>query len=288
MVVVAPPRSAQTPRNPGPAWPDPELDHHYYTWARYLHAQLGRFCSRDPSGYARGVFNCFEYAASSPTRRTDALGRTSIDHCNEIVRQTMREVTPWVDEMEEKGCVLPYVLCTDCANHPDECEPGTGGRFVPSDNTIYICVGPNCSAASYRRTLIHEYRHAYDTCMGRDLAHNCRQLACSEVRAYLDSGGCDVGGAFRQPGESTESCVRRKALGSVQGAGCTEADLNAVFEYCYFFLETLPRVPPAESMREFLLRKCRESCINQFKSGELDPEGVEECIAQCESEYGPK
>ncbi len=234
------------------------------------------------------MYNCFEYAASSPTRRTDSLGRSPTEYCYDRVRETTPTVRPWIDEMEDRGCRLPYVLCTDCVNHPEVCDAGTGGAFDPRNNTLYICVGRDCSAASYRDVFIHEYRHAYDNCMGLDFMNNCRHRACTEIQAYASTDGCDPGGAFRQSGESTEDCVRRKALESMAGTGCTDADLNAVFELCYFFLEPLPQVTPPESDRAFLLRKCQDSCINGFRTGELDPVGVEECMRQCESEYGPQ
>ncbi len=54
-------------------WPGPEPDHHYYTWARCLHAQLGRFISRDPIGYTDCI-SLFEYAWDSPTKWTDPQG----------------------------------------------------------------------------------------------------------------------------------------------------------------------------------------------------------------------
>jgi len=46
----------------------------YFHRARYYHAQLGRFVSRDPIGYAAEDMNLYAYVGNSPPRRTDPLG----------------------------------------------------------------------------------------------------------------------------------------------------------------------------------------------------------------------
>jgi RHS repeat-associated protein len=51
---------------------DPETGLYFYR-ARYYHAALGRFISRDPISY-RGGFNLYEYVFDSPQNRVDPLG----------------------------------------------------------------------------------------------------------------------------------------------------------------------------------------------------------------------
>ena len=45
----------------------------YYYRARMYSAGLGRFCQRDPIGFAPSA-NLFEYVSSQPTGRVDPLG----------------------------------------------------------------------------------------------------------------------------------------------------------------------------------------------------------------------
>jgi len=51
---------------------DPETILYYYR-ARYYHAGLGRFVSRDPIGYVDGV-NFYQYVGNSPTQFVDPSG----------------------------------------------------------------------------------------------------------------------------------------------------------------------------------------------------------------------
>jgi len=46
----------------------------YYYFARYYHAQLGRFINRDPIAYAGGDANLYRYVRNSPTNATDPSG----------------------------------------------------------------------------------------------------------------------------------------------------------------------------------------------------------------------
>ena len=240
--------------------------------------------SRDPIGYAGSRFNVLEYAASSPLDRTDAIGRDSVQYCDEAVKKAISLVAPSENAMKKRGCSLPTVLCTTCGSHSKECN-GRYGAFYPDRNTLYICAQPSRSSQSYRDTLIHEYKHAYDVCFGADF-DDCRDLACSEIQAFVVTGQCDVGGAHRLPNETMEQCVRRSVLKTMRG--CTVSDINAVFDLCFYFAEPLPPTPPPEEFGDFILRKCLDSCIDSFRRGELDPEDVDECIAKCESEYGAK
>jgi RHS repeat-associated protein len=55
------------------AWWAAPLGDRCYTWARQLHAQLGRFINRDPIEYEAGL-NLVEYVWNSPTNRIDPGG----------------------------------------------------------------------------------------------------------------------------------------------------------------------------------------------------------------------
>jgi len=46
----------------------------YYYRARYYHAQLGRFISRDPIGYDGGDANLYRYVGNAPTNARDPIG----------------------------------------------------------------------------------------------------------------------------------------------------------------------------------------------------------------------
>jgi len=46
----------------------------YYYFARYYHAQLGRFINRDPIGYGGGDANLYRYVGNAPTNASDPSG----------------------------------------------------------------------------------------------------------------------------------------------------------------------------------------------------------------------
>ncbi|MDZ7616772.1 MAG: RHS repeat-associated core domain-containing protein, partial [Patescibacteria group bacterium] len=50
----------------------------YYYRARYYHAELGQFVSRDPIGYDAGDVNLYRYVGTSPIGRTDPTGLWTI------------------------------------------------------------------------------------------------------------------------------------------------------------------------------------------------------------------
>ena len=56
---------------------DPETGLYYYR-ARYYHAQLGRFVSRDPIAYDGSEWNLYEYVKSGPLMALDPNGRSTL------------------------------------------------------------------------------------------------------------------------------------------------------------------------------------------------------------------
>ena len=51
----------------------------FYYRNRYYHAQLGRFVTRDPTGYGGSQWNLYEYVGGRPVARVDPTGLDFID-----------------------------------------------------------------------------------------------------------------------------------------------------------------------------------------------------------------
>ena len=101
------------------------------------------------------------------------------------------------------------------------------GSTRDGSGTITICTNNAISASYVYGTIVHELIHAYDSCKGKDFS-DCEQRACSEIRAYKNSGQCQLGGAhprkvYTYTGiigiptwyyESEEECIKRSAKAS--------------------------------------------------------------------------
>ncbi len=63
----------------------------YYYRARYYHAGLGTFVSRDPVGYAAGDPNLYRYVGNSPVTSVDPNGETSWDVTRKVLGWRVRK-----------------------------------------------------------------------------------------------------------------------------------------------------------------------------------------------------
>lgn len=57
----------------------------YFLRARYYHASVGRFISKDPSGISGGDSNLYRYVKNRPTIYTDPSGKSLLDYISSIV-----------------------------------------------------------------------------------------------------------------------------------------------------------------------------------------------------------
>ena len=96
-------------------------------------------------------------------------------------------------------------------------------------------------------TVVHEMVHAFDECRAYIDWADCKQHACSEVRAAMLSGDCKwafefMRGNFNVPGQFLR-CIRRRAELSVSmNPHCSNVDakeaVGSVFEAC--IADTMP------------------------------------------------
>jgi mitochondrial inner membrane protease ATP23 len=113
------------------------------------------------------------------------------------------------------------------------------GVIVCKDNVEQLGVNKE----HVRRTVLHELIHAYDHCRAKIDSRDCQHLACTEVRAALLSGDCDMTNEwkrrnFRIKGQGAECAKRRAELSVAQhecckGEGAAKAAVERVFDRCY-------------------------------------------------------
>lgn len=152
------------------------------------------------------------------------------------------------DKMHELGCDT-----TKSENFSFSCQPcgtenvigyfkGTGagdkGVVICSDNVEKF----NIPAEHVQRTVLHELIHAYDTCRAKVDCNDCQHLACTEVRAALLSGDCDMVNELQRRNFNVQGqgavCVKRRAEISVAAHPNCSGDkakqaVEAVFQACY-------------------------------------------------------
>ena len=117
-------------------------------------------------------------------------------------------------------------------------EDGRKGVVICEDNVEEFKIAPE----HVQRTVLHELIHAYDTCRAKVDCNDCHQLACTEIRAALLSGDCDMFNEWRRrnfgfKGQGA-ACVKRRAeLSVIANPNCAgekgKAAVEAVFDTCY-------------------------------------------------------
>jgi inner membrane protease ATP23 len=89
-----------------------------------------------------------------------------------------------LSQLERVGCKLD-----DSHFHCSNCDLSRSGGFIPSHG-ILLCQNRLLSKQHLEDTLTHELVHAFDHCTTTVNWNDCRQLACSEIRAVSLSGEC--------------------------------------------------------------------------------------------------
>ncbi len=195
-----------------------------YFRARYYHAELGRFISRDPLGYVDGMSLYRAYFVPS---FVDPKGTITVKECTDLV------IDFWFDQEEvidaianiptknKKNECRINVVCECCEGKRKRGEPKPGGYFDPSTSKVVLCannIKKRDVPQIISQILRHELTHLYDHCfydVFRDDNTYCERLACAEIRAYSRDGGCNNGGRFRRINESRRDCIARKAGDSI-------------------------------------------------------------------------
>ena len=74
--------------------------------------------------------------------------------------------------------------------HCRPCPDRVGGHFLP-DEGVVLCENQLLDEDMAADTMVHESIHAFDHCRAQvDWEGDCRQHACSEIRAANLSGDC--------------------------------------------------------------------------------------------------
>ena len=113
--------------------------------------------------------------------------QTAHDQCNRW-KQRLFSSSPIIifmrQQLEKVGCKLDesHFLCSNC-------DLSRSGGFIPSHG-ILLCQNRLLSKQHLEDTITHELIHAFDHCTTTIDWNDCRQLACSEIRAISLSGEC--------------------------------------------------------------------------------------------------
>ena len=178
-----------------------------YVRARTYQPATGRWLSMDPLGFVDGP-NL--YRAYFAPMRTDPAGLTlKMIDCLRATTRARKKYKEWFDRFRALGCKVPDLICRVAR----ACKVGDGGYFDPESKDIIICFDNYDSISDLDAVIRHELVHAFDDCMGFDW-FNCRDRACSEIRAYSYSGQCEDGSPYRDGYPTREECIKAYAADS--------------------------------------------------------------------------
>ncbi|MDZ7618800.1 MAG: RHS repeat-associated core domain-containing protein, partial [Patescibacteria group bacterium] len=237
------------------AWPytytgrrlDEETGLMYYR-NRMYHAELGRFVSRDPVGYAGSHPNLFAYVLNMPPNRNDPSGlvgcggpppesqpgfgglykgdlsgliwiawnmpqNATQEHkkCLLAAKSALDNFQKEAQAMEAARCAEVVISCICCTSaFPDETS---NAIYLHGDFPGILACENRLADGDYAAAIRHELVHAYDHCLLKD--RTLRFILCTEVRAYHYSGVCNKGGSQRAPNESYEECLEHALFNSL-------------------------------------------------------------------------
>ena len=196
-----------------------------YTWARYYDSSIGRWQSQDSLGLNVDT-SLYRYVANFPTNLIDPFGLASKAECEAAIKQVQGE--DWYKELKKMfgKCKIPEPECR--ANNVKRdgekeaiCVPGVSGAHSARSSKIITCY-QEASAKSLVITIRHELIHALDSCLKRfsnDDFDKRALSACSELRAYMFSGGCKFGekeGGYAKKDVSFSDCLLKKSSESLE------------------------------------------------------------------------
>ena len=162
-------------------------------------------------------------AKSRPTHAVDSLGLITAEEC-ESAKEAARLLTAGCPK--PATCPPPEILCVCCdANAAHRQAIGSPSAFAglvtegPFEGSILICTDRlttvGASTADTLRVVLHEMVHALDYCVNGLIG--CTDIACSEVRAYAQSGMCSDPDSLwlKSTGGDPVKCIEQWASASV-------------------------------------------------------------------------
>jgi inner membrane protease ATP23 len=143
------------------------------------------------------------------------------------------KVRKWIAKLQEFSCPIPSIKTIDC-------EQNVAGQFDPLSNNLYICSNLK-EFILLETTITHELIHAFDFCTKKFDLLNCKQIACSEVRAAVMSGDCDwrleLGRGNLPMFGGLEKCAKRRAILAMKMLPDCQSSANetveTIFEDCF-------------------------------------------------------
>jgi hypothetical protein len=127
-----------------------------------------------------------------------------------------------IDAIEKKGCAVAddFIVCAPCGRFPG----GSLFSSEPGREQIVVCEEA-CDQDSVNRSVAHELVHAFDYCRAYLDFSDCRQHACTEIRAANLSTDCHAWNEFTRLNWSVrgQHKVRRGGGGGGGVACCMHA-----------------------------------------------------------------
>ncbi|KAL4367206.1 hypothetical protein GQ457_05G010980 [Hibiscus cannabinus] len=182
------------------------------------------------------------------------VGGMTIQECR--IRLLISLQTPKVkflmEQMEKAGCKVEHNFFNALNCERKMCGGYTRGRGIT------ICSNHLTTQDDVDHVVRHELIHAYDDCLAANLNwKNCAHQACSEIRAGLLSGDCDMkqelmrhlraGGLMKIRGQGQECLKRRVMLSVTANPFCSEkaakAAMESVWDTCYNDTKPFDRAP---------------------------------------------
>ena len=191
----------------------------YYFRARYFHAQLGRFISRDPLGFADGMSLYRGYFAP---KSTDLFGLFQDPQIGDLESQVI-VANAWAIVQIQYAHLFVQLRTNSCVVQAPIPQPGmlwgTGFQNQAADGSYVIGVGtmtiPGHDVLPVSdmtiSALVHELIHVVDDCNGE--GGTCDWIVCLEIRAA--SGGPQCSSLGEEFSPEWIQCVKDSAIASV-------------------------------------------------------------------------
>jgi hypothetical protein len=207
--------------------------------------------SRDPIGFESTRLGIYEFLSGNALNRLDASGlydvgalcRTAVDHFKKTHLPVFDKACP-TDSLD-----IQCVVCTkgNVYGHTTCKKEWNTAKTVSIEicvNQLELLLTEQDVKDELYNTLVHENIHALDYCgcnkgcalsqliLGQKVTDFCRNSWCMEVRAHLVDGSCD-----NEVGDTNKKACIFKKLKDLYNAphrGCSDSDLHAAVEHCYF------------------------------------------------------
>ena len=123
--------------------------------------------------------------------------------------------------------------------HASVVKGSEGAQTDPKTGNIVVCANNINDEGSVKagtiviEDVVHELVHSLDRCLKKDCFSNCKCRACSEIKAYDQSGQCAKGGSLRAGFKTYRACIKHYAWESTKvDKNCTIDDVTSQLSTC--------------------------------------------------------